>query len=118
LHWIGVSFGLTADLFRFWKRAHFNPVYLRQTTNDLTGEHTCIMMRAITNGALQCDPAWLSAFAADFKKRFVQLLAFQFKEFAPALALNVMDIKLLEQASNEEGMHTYFSVQVIRFYLN
>ncbi|XP_033102621.1 RNA cytidine acetyltransferase-like [Anneissia japonica] len=37
LDYMGVSFGLTADLLRFWKRSGFAPVYLRQTQNDLTG---------------------------------------------------------------------------------
>ena len=31
LHWVGVSYGLTAALHRFWKRSGFSPVYLRQT---------------------------------------------------------------------------------------
>ena len=32
LDWLGVSFGLTKPLFKFWKRSLFVPVYLRQTT--------------------------------------------------------------------------------------
>ena len=32
LHWVGVSFGLTASLHRFWKRSKFSPVYLRHTS--------------------------------------------------------------------------------------
>ena len=30
LHYLGVAFGLTAPLFKFWERAGFAPVYLRQ----------------------------------------------------------------------------------------
>jgi N-acetyltransferase 10 len=40
LDYVGVSYGLTKQLHRFWKKALFAPVYLRQTANDLTGEHT------------------------------------------------------------------------------
>ena len=32
LNYVGVAFGLTHDLFRFWKRAGYIPVYLRQTS--------------------------------------------------------------------------------------
>lgn len=32
LHYVGVAFGLTHELFRFWKRAGYIPVYLRQTS--------------------------------------------------------------------------------------
>ena len=30
---------------RFWKKAGYAPTYLRQTKNDLTGEHTTIMLK-------------------------------------------------------------------------
>ena len=47
LDYLGVSFGLTNDLLRFWKKSGYLPVYLRQTTNDLTGEHSCIMIKEL-----------------------------------------------------------------------
>jgi N-acetyltransferase 10 len=31
LHYLGVSYGLTQQLFNFWKRLGMLPVYLRQT---------------------------------------------------------------------------------------
>ena len=30
LHWLGVSFGISQQLFHFWSRAGFKPMYLRQ----------------------------------------------------------------------------------------
>ncbi|KAJ3066134.1 N-acetyltransferase 10 [Quaeritorhiza haematococci] len=50
LHWLGVSYGLTPQLHRFWKRGGYVPVYVRQTANDLTGEHTCIMLKQLQGG--------------------------------------------------------------------
>ena len=47
LDYIGTSYGVTKELFTFWKKNLFIPVYLRQTANELTGEHTCVMMRPI-----------------------------------------------------------------------
>lgn len=47
LDYIGVSFGLTLSLLKFWKRLDFVPVYLRQVCSDLTGEHTCIVIKSI-----------------------------------------------------------------------
>ena len=91
LHWLGVSFGMTAELLRFWKRAHFAPVYLRQTPNELTGEHTCIMLRTLERSALAYDPKWLSSFSLDFKKRFMTLLGYQFREFSISMALSVLE---------------------------
>ena len=35
LSYLGVSFGLTSDLLRFWKKLGYLPTYLRQTPNVL-----------------------------------------------------------------------------------
>ena len=46
---------------RFWKRAGYKTVYVRQTCSDLTGEHTCIGLKRIdsdSNGGSD----WLTAF--------------------------------------------------------
>ena len=36
LDWIGVAYGLTAELLKFWKRKGMLPVYLRQTNVNLS----------------------------------------------------------------------------------
>ena len=89
LDYIGVSFGLTSGLHKFWKRASFVPVYLRQTPNDLTGEHTCVMLRTLSNGVNTNDSGWLGAFARDFQRRFLSLLSYQFHSFPSVLALSI-----------------------------
>lgn len=86
LDYIGVSYGLTQSLLKFWKRANFSPVYLRQTANDLTGEHTCVMLLPLENSD---DRTWLGAFANDFQKRFLSLLGYQFRDFASIVALSI-----------------------------
>lgn len=49
LHYIGTSFGFTTNLVKFWRKNGFEPVYLRQTVNDITSEHSGIMLRALEN---------------------------------------------------------------------
>ena len=87
LDYVGVSFGLTPPLHKFWKRASFVPVYLRQTPSELTGEHSCVMLRTLSTGT--SDTAWLGAFARDFHKRFLSLLSYQFRTFPSVLALSI-----------------------------
>ncbi|KAL1459299.1 hypothetical protein WDU94_011297 [Cyamophila willieti] len=91
LDYIGVSYGVTAPLLKFWKRAGFTPVYLRQTTNELTGEHTCIMLHPFT------DSPWLTSYWTDFKRRFISLLGYQFRTFSPSLALSVVINKHVQE---------------------
>lgn len=61
LDYLGVSFGLTKDLLRFWKRSGFTPLYASQKQNSLTGECTFVMLRGLLSNVAQAD-GWLSAF--------------------------------------------------------
>lgn len=87
LHYLGVSYGLTQKLHKFWRQTGYTPVYLRQTTNDLTGEHTCVMLKTLENR----DDKWLKAFAKDFHKRFINLLSYGFNNFSSVQALSVLE---------------------------
>ena len=57
LHYLSVSYGVTKDLFTFWVRAGFRPVYLRQTINELTGEHSTIMIKPLECTDVEGAPA-------------------------------------------------------------
>ncbi|NXR14215.1 NAT10 acetyltransferase, partial [Semnornis frantzii] len=96
LDYLGVSYGLTPRLLKFWKRAGFVPVYLRQTPNDLTGEHSCIMLKMLNEEDTEQEP-WLAAFWKDFRRRFLSLLSYQFSTFSPSLALNILQNKNIKQ---------------------
>lgn len=109
LDYIGVSFGITEKLLKFWKRGAFVPVYLRlvllfyyrceinthiflllfrQTANDITGEHSCIMLYKINSE--QEDARWLQAYWNDFRRRFISLLSFSFNLYPSSLALGIL----------------------------
>ncbi|KAK3713249.1 N-acetyltransferase 10 [Vermiconidia calcicola] len=110
LDYLGVSYGLTQPLHKFWKRAGFVPVYLRQTANELTGEHTCVMLRTLEhdNGR---DASWLGAYAKDFHRRFLSLSSYQFRSFGSVQALAIdesatMGINLLESSERARSLAT------------
>ncbi|XP_031340043.1 RNA cytidine acetyltransferase isoform X2 [Photinus pyralis] len=98
LDYLGVSFGLTEPLLKFWKRGDFVPVYMRQTTNDLTGEHSCIMLNALKVDE-DFNDSWLNAYWTDFRRRFSSLLSYQFSAFTPAVALGVLNNKAMKTTS-------------------
>ncbi|KAL8273058.1 hypothetical protein Esti_002979 [Eimeria stiedai] len=118
LDYMGVSFGLTEQLLRFWSRRGFVPVYLRQQPSDVTGEHSCIMLRPAAAAAAApaaaapaggdirsrglyggidadvdptraIDGTWVSLFAEDFRRRFVQLMGGPFRTMPLPLALAI-----------------------------
>ncbi|KAJ8695895.1 N-acetyltransferase 10 [Pleurotus ostreatus] len=90
LDYLGVSYGLTPQLLRFWKRSGYVPLYVRQTASELTGEHTCVMVRGL-NSSTEGELEWLTEFTKDFRRRFLSLLSFKFREFASVTALSVLE---------------------------
>ncbi|XP_059916475.1 RNA cytidine acetyltransferase [Gadus macrocephalus] len=103
LHYLGVSYGLTTQLLRFWKRAGYTPVYLRQTPNDLTGEHSCVMLKDLRMEEASEQAQWLSAFWTDFRRRFISLLSYQFSSFQPSMALNILQNRNSKETANTIG---------------
>ncbi|KAI3614609.1 hypothetical protein CBS9595_003880 [Malassezia furfur] len=101
LEWLGVSYGLTPSLFRFWKHAGFVPLYMRQTPNELTGEYSTVQLKTI--GAAR-GAAWLAAFARDFRRRFLSLLAFRFRELSTLTALSVVEAASVASEAPEAAL--------------
>jgi len=101
LHYLGVSYGLTSNLLRFWKRASFVPIYLRQTANELTGEHSCIMLRTLNDTEIQSEGQnWLQAYWTDCKKRLISLMSYEFKSFPSSLGLSLLQSKMYAQQAD------------------
>lgn len=94
LHWLGVSFGLTSQLLNFWSKKRFKVCYLRQTANDLTGEHSSIMLRELdcsSMGDSAPSKGWLSSFVSDYRKRLISLMGYSFSRLESALAITLVD---------------------------
>ena len=108
LDYLGVSYGLTDPLHKFWKKQSFVPVYLRQTPTELTGEHSCVMLKPLN------PSPWLPVFAADFQKRFLTLLSYSFRNFTymtPLLLLESTNTAITanQPALSKADLDTIFS---------
>jgi len=106
VYYIGTAFGLTKELFSFWKKNDFYPLYLKLSENDITGEHSCIMIKPfdVKENNLRLNTSsdmysveygnkikWLNPFLADFKKRLITLFSYEFRAFPLKLALSLID---------------------------
>ncbi|CEL94006.1 unnamed protein product [Vitrella brassicaformis CCMP3155] len=90
--YLGTSFGLTLELFNFWRRRQFQPVYLRQVPNEITGEHSVIMLRPVKAHGGDAEAfRWLTGFVDDFRGRFLNLLGGPFAHLPISLSLSVLD---------------------------
>jgi len=113
VHYLGTSYGMTKELYKFWSDNKFVPLYIRQTLNELTGEHTCVMVKPI-QGAVEGDieipkhlaqfateeDSWLTGYSTDFKKRFISLLGFEFRHLSVPLVLSILNVKKEDPESN------------------
>lgn len=99
IHYLGTSFGVTKELFQFWKKNGYLPIYLRQTANELTGEHSCIMIKSLNTAEIQLPEElkikatsddWVQAYTLDFHKRLASLLGFDLRKLPSALALSML----------------------------
>uniref|UniRef100_A0A8C8GG61 RNA cytidine acetyltransferase n=1 Tax=Oncorhynchus tshawytscha TaxID=74940 RepID=A0A8C8GG61_ONCTS len=61
--------------------------------NDLTGEHSLVMLKELNTVEAPEQGQWLSAFWKDFRRRFLSLLSYQFSSFSPSMALNILQNK-------------------------
>ena len=90
LDWLGTSFGLTPTLHNFWHRkVGMTLLYLRQTCNELTGEHSAVMIRALPRRS-GWDDAWLPAFGVDAQRRIGRLLGGAFRGMEVSLAVKLL----------------------------
>ncbi|KAI4472736.1 hypothetical protein M0802_016536, partial [Mischocyttarus mexicanus] len=111
LDYIGVSYGITEKLLKFWKRSSFVPVYIRQTSNDITGENSCIMLYKI-NSNDETSNNWLNAYWKDFRRRFISLLSFSFNTYSASLSLSILTNKSISGDSitlSKEILDAYFT---------
>ncbi|XP_058459201.1 RNA cytidine acetyltransferase [Malaya genurostris] len=107
LDYLGASFGLTNDLLRFWKSQKFVPVYLSQKENDLTGEHTCIMIAPISNSLDKVETnEWLNQYFIDFRRRILKLLGKSFNKFGTGMSLSLLDNRAVNLPGHELSQKT------------
>ena len=112
IYYLGTSFGLTKNLFNFWNKNGYKPLYLALASNDITGEHSCIMLKPIGEGNIKTlsdvidsdnkSIKWIKPFLNDFKHRFTSLLSFDFKNLSIKLSLSLLDPQLTTTTSIDD----------------
>ncbi|KAH7852680.1 hypothetical protein Vadar_027832 [Vaccinium darrowii] len=98
IQYVGASFGLSADLFRFWKKQKFYPFYICDHPNNVTGEHSCIVLKPLNTADIEntgTGPVgFLTSFYQRFKRRFVRSLTVRFRELDYKLVMSILDPKI------------------------
>ncbi|XP_024980523.1 RNA cytidine acetyltransferase 1-like isoform X2 [Cynara cardunculus var. scolymus] len=99
LHYLGVSFGLTLDLFRFWRKHKFAPFYICEVPNSVTGEHTCMLLKPLDTDDIEVSGSdelgFFGPYYRAFRSAFARLLCSpKFNTMEYKLAMSILDPKL------------------------
>lgn len=115
IDYLGTSYGLTKDLLKFWKSLGFVPVYLSQKSNDLTGEHSCIMLNVLEKDkALGSKGSqWLSLYYKDFRRRIIKLSGNVFKDFPTHIGLSLLDNKQVKVENPGKNILFLFCIYIL-----
>ena len=122
IYYLGTSFGLTNNLYNFWNKCGYKPLYIAMNSNSITGEHSCIMIKPLNEGNIKTlidinldeennnkkNINWFIPFSTDFKHRLTSLLSFNFNKLDIKLCLSILDPPIttstsMEKEDNEEN---------------
>uniref|UniRef100_A0A1D1YUK9 RNA cytidine acetyltransferase n=1 Tax=Anthurium amnicola TaxID=1678845 RepID=A0A1D1YUK9_9ARAE len=117
LDYLSVSFGITWELFRFWRKHKFAPFYISQVPNAETGEHTCMIVKPLNHGEIDDDDSsdygFMLPFYRDFRQRFIRLLRYSFRLMNYKLAMSILAPKI--SFKEEEESTSAVSDETSRF---
>ncbi|PHT39483.1 UPF0202 protein [Capsicum baccatum] len=98
LHYLGVSFELTLDLFRFWRRHKFAPFFIGNAPNSLTGEYSCMVLKALKNDDVEAvgsdEWGFYGPGVIKYKRRLVELFGSTYRKMNYMLAMSVFNPKI------------------------
>lgn len=117
VHWMGVSFGLTSQLINFWGKQGFKVCYVRQTKNQLTGEHSAIVLKELDHSTSIHEVeapslGWLASFVQDYRRRIISLMGYSFNKLEIPLSIALLDperclTSVSGQTAGEGGEEVY-----------
>ena len=114
IYYLGTSFGLTNNLFNFWQKNGYKPLYIAMNSNSITGEHSCIMIKPLNEGNIKLltedinnlndgqKIKWFIPFSIDFKHRLTSLLSFNFNKLNIKLCLSLLEPPITTSTASEK----------------
>ncbi|ELA48154.1 hypothetical protein VCUG_00392 [Vavraia culicis subsp. floridensis] len=94
IDWLGVSMGLNTQIFKFWGRNGFYPVYIKQTLNFNTGDYTSILLKNMNQN--------FDRFYFIFRERFLNMINFLWSDFSIELCMMLIKVKQKDQIDTEK----------------
>jgi tRNA(Met) cytidine acetyltransferase len=85
MDWIGSGFGVSPELLRFWVKNGFSAVHITPQRNEISGEYTLIVLRALKHLHEKIE-----RINADFVRRVIEYLSDELKDMEVETALSLL----------------------------
>jgi tRNA(Met) cytidine acetyltransferase len=86
MDWVGSGFGVSPELLRFWLKNGFIPVHITPQRNEVSGEHTVIVIKPLK---LHVEEK-IERINVDFTKRLVEYLADELSDLETETAISLL----------------------------
>jgi tRNA(Met) cytidine acetyltransferase len=113
--WVGVSYGVTVKLMKFWRKFDFKPVHIRPIQTLETGEWNIVVIHPLKNPA----ETIVDQASADFLLQFMALLKQSLHSMKPELVVQIIkscslipDYKLKITSSGKIRLKNYLNGHV------
>lgn len=83
LDWVGSGFGVSPELLRFWAKNGFIPVHITPQRNEVSGEHTVIVLKALKHD-VEC---YIDEINSEFVRRLIEYLADELRDLETETAI-------------------------------
>ncbi len=83
MDWVGSGFGVSPELLRFWTRNGFIPVHITPQRNEISGEHTVIVLNALKPDVEDT----VESLNSEFTRRLIEYLADELSDLETETAI-------------------------------
>ncbi len=97
LDWAGSGFGVSPELLRFWVKNGFTPIHITPQRNEVSGEHSLIVLRALKDDIQKI----VEDLNADFTRRLIEYLSDELSDLETETAIGLLKCLMRDIATYE-----------------
>lgn len=86
LDWAGSGFGVSPELLRFWVKNGFIPIHITPQRNEVSGEHSLIVIKALKDEIQKV----IEDLNADFTRRLIEYLSDELRDLETETAIGLL----------------------------
>ncbi len=86
MDWVGSGFGVSPELMRFWIRNGFSPIHITPQRNEVSGEHTLVVIRPLKPHI----QSRIEEINADFTRRLIEYLSDELSDLETETAVGLL----------------------------